>query len=160
MDADAALERDATTDEVDLGELGSSLGFLMRLAQVRVFEHYFEALGQYGMRPGEFSVLAVIGRNPGIRQGVLATKLMIKRAHITKVIRALEDQGLVSRKIPDEDRRVVELTLTKKGRAFVDERLGVLSVFETSVPDGITRRERDQLVQLLQKFLGLSGAGA
>lgn len=152
---EATLERNGSTDEVDLGELSSSLGFLIRLAQIRVFEHYFAELGQYDMRPGEFSVLVVIGLNPGIRQGVLASKLMIKRAHITKLVRAFEGQGLVARRIPDEDRRVVELTLTKAGRAFIDERLGVLTAFDTRVPEGLTRAERDQLVLLLQKLLGL-----
>ncbi|MEW5424675.1 MarR family winged helix-turn-helix transcriptional regulator [Amorphus sp. 3PC139-8] len=153
---EATLERNGATDEVDLGELCRSLGFLVRLAQIRVFENYFAELGQYDMRPGEFSVLVVIGLNPGVRQGVLASKLMIKRAHITKLVRAFEDQGLVARRIPDEDRRVVELTLTRAGRAFVDERLDVLTAFDTKVPDGLTVGERDQLVLLLQKLLGLS----
>lgn len=156
----ATLERETPADEVALGELQDSLGFLMRLAQLRVFENYFEALGQYGMRPGEFSVLVVIGHNPGIRQGVLASKLMIKRAHITKVVRRLEDEGLVDRRIPDEDRRVVELTLTAKGRAFVAERAAVLHAFDQSVPEGLTRKDRDQLVHLLRKLLGLSESEA
>lgn len=156
----ATLERETPADEVALGELQDSLGFLMRLAQLRVFEDYFEALGQYGMRPGEFSVLVVIGHNPGIRQGVLAAKLMIKRAHITKVVRRLEDEGLVDRRIPDEDRRVVELTLTAKGRAFVAERAAALHAFDQSVPEGLTRKDRDQLVHLLRKLLGLSESEA
>ena len=152
----ATLERESPAADVHLGELRDSLGFLMRLGQLRVFEYYFEALCPYGMRPGEFSVLVVIGHNPGIRQGVLAARLMIKRAHITKVIRGLEDQGLVTRRIPDEDRRVVELTLSRKGQAFVAERAEALHAFDFSVPAGMTCKERDQLVHLLQKLLGLS----
>ncbi|MDQ0317278.1 MarR family winged helix-turn-helix transcriptional regulator [Amorphus orientalis] len=157
---DATLVRETAGDHVDLGELRDSLGFLMRLAQLQVFENYFAALGPYDMRPGEFSVLVVISRNPGIRQGVLANRLMIKRAHITKMVRGLEDQGLVARRIPDEDRRVVELTLTKKGNAFVAERIDVLTTFDRAVPEGMTRKERDQLVHLLHKFLGLTEASA
>lgn len=156
----ATLERETSAGDVDLGDLRESLGFLMRLAQLRVFEDYFEALGPYGMRPGEFSVLVVIGHNPGIRQGVLASKLMIKRAHITKVIRGLEDQGLVARRIPDEDRRVVELSLTRKGQAFVGERAEALHAFDHAVPAGLTGKDRDQLVHLLQKLLGLSESEA
>lgn len=152
----AMLERPASADAVDLGDLRTSLGFLVRLAQLRVFEDYFEALGRYRMRPGEFSVLVVIGNNPGIRQGVLAQTLRIKRAHITKVIRKLEDRDLVTRRIPDEDRRVVELSLTPDGQSFVAERAEMMRAFDDAVPSGMTRAERDELVRLLQKFLGLT----
>lgn len=152
---DATLEQETVADEVRLGDLRSSLGFLVRLTQLKGYERFFAELSEHGMRPGEFSVLAVIGLNPGIRQGVLASKLMIKRAHITKLVRGFEDQGLVSRRIPDEDRRVVELTLTSRGQSFVDRRVPLFKAFEAAVPEGLTAAERDQLIVLLQKFLGL-----
>lgn len=152
---DDTLEREAAADEVRFGALRTSLGFLVRLAQLKGYERFFAELSEHGMRPGEFSVLAVIGLNPGIRQGVLASKLMIKRAHITKLVRGFEDQGLVSRRIPDEDRRVVELTLTVRGEGFVEKRLPLFTAFEANVPEGLTAAERDQLIVLLQKFLGL-----
>ncbi|WP_018700673.1 MarR family winged helix-turn-helix transcriptional regulator [Amorphus coralli] len=153
---DATLERPSSVDEVRLGEMHHALGFLVRLAQLKIYERFFEMLGEHDMRPGEYSVLSVIAENPGIRQGVLAQKLIIKRAHITKLVRAFEDKGLVSRRIPDEDRRVVELTLTRKGHAFLDARRPLFSEFEKVVPEGMSVAERDQLVRLLQKYLGLA----
>ena len=61
-------------------------------------------------------MLTLILHNPGIRQGVLARRLMIKRAHMTKLIRSLEKSGYVERTIPDEDRRSVTLRLKCEGR--------------------------------------------
>jgi DNA-binding MarR family transcriptional regulator len=70
-------------DQVKVGELSQSVGFLLRLAQLRAFEDFFSDNGPRGVKPGEFSVLWVISRNPGIRQSVLGQRLMIKRAHMT-----------------------------------------------------------------------------
>lgn len=150
---------DVTTrrlDKVHVGELATSLGFLLRLAQLRAFEDFFSEHGPRGLKPGEFSVLWVIACNPGIRQSVLGNRLMIKRAHMTKLIRAFDDQGLVSRKIPDSDRRAVELTLTPSGRQAVDGASAAFFSYEETTGAPLSRMERSQLLGLLQKYVGLS----
>ncbi|EUC00852.1 transcriptional regulator, MarR family [Rhizobium sp. CF080] len=144
-----------TADEVDLDRLNSALGFLMRLAQLKIYERFFEEVGEHNLKPGEFSVLWVILHNPGIRQSVLGQRLMIKRAHMTKLIRALEDQNLVSRRIPDGDRRAVEITLTPKAVTRVEQASQWFFTYEASVGANLTADERRQLTALLQKFVGL-----
>ncbi|MGK9053722.1 MarR family transcriptional regulator [Neorhizobium sp. CSC1952] len=144
-----------TTDEVNLGRLNTALGFLVRLAQIKVYEHFFEECGERGLKPGEFSVLWVILHNPGIRQSALGQRLMIKRAHMTKLIRSLEDQDLVSRRIPDDDRRAVEITLTPAARTMVEQAGDWFFAYEDSVGSNLTTAERQQLMVLLQKFTGL-----
>ncbi len=97
--------------DVDMGQLSGSLGFLLRLAQLRAFEDFFSDHGPghapSGLKPGEFSVLWVIAENRGIRQSVLGRGDDQAGAY-AKLIRAMEDQGLVSRRIPDADRRAVD----------------------------------------------------
>jgi DNA-binding MarR family transcriptional regulator len=144
-----------TADEVDLDRLNSALGFLMRLAQLKIYDRFFEEVGEHNLKPGEFSVLWVILHNPGIRQSVLGQRLMIKRAHMTKLIRALEDQNLVSRKIPDGDRRAVEITLTPEAVTRVEQASQWFFSYEASVGANLTAGERQQLTALLQKFVGL-----
>lgn len=144
-----------TASPVAVGELGQSLGFLLRLAQLQSFEDFFSAHGPQGLKPGEFSVLFVIHRNPGIRQSALGQRLMIKRAHMTKLIRAFEDRGLVSRRIPDEDRRAIELTLTDAGIAALDTASGAFFAYEETTGAPLTLIERDRLVALLRKFTGI-----
>lgn len=145
-----------TADDVDLDRLDSALGFLMRLAQIKVYEDFFAQCGERGLKPGEFSVLWVISRNPGIRQSVLGQKLMIKRAHMTKLIRGFEDEGLVSRRVPDDDRRAVEITLTPEAEKRVDEAAGWFFTYEDAVGQGLSPAERQQLTGLLRKFVGIA----
>lgn len=148
-----------TAAEVDLGPLSQSLGFLLRLAQLRAFEDFFSEDGPQGLKPGEFSILWVIARNPGIRQSVLGQRLMVKRAHMTKLIRGFEDQGLVSRQIPDSDRRAVELTLTNKGQAEVKTASDAFFRYEETTGAPLTEAERGQLLSLLQRYVGLEAVG-
>lgn len=138
-----------------LGGLGDSLGFLLRLAQLRAFEDFFAGYGALDIRPGEMSVLILISENPGIRQGALARALMIKRAHMTKMIRAMEDTGLVRRTVPDDDKRSVELWLTDTGTERVATLSRHLLNFDAD-PDGrLNKRERAQLKRLLRLYLDL-----
>jgi len=144
-----------TTDEVNLDRLDTALGFLMRLAQLKIYERFFEEVGDHNLKPGEFSVLWVLLHNPGIRQSVLGQRLMIKRAHMTKLIRSLEDQGLVSRRIPDDDRRAVEITLTPAAVTMVEQAGDWFFTYEDSVGENLSAAERRQLTALLRKFVGL-----
>ena len=143
-------------DKVSIGELSHSLGFLLRLAQLKAFEDFFSDHGPRGLKPGEFSVLWVISCNPGIRQSVLGQRLMIKRAHMTKLIRALEDRELVSRSIPDSDRRAVELTLAKAGKHAVEAASDAFFSYEATTGAPLSSTERSQLIALLQKYVGLA----
>lgn len=141
--------------EVDLGPLGQSLGFLLRLAQIRNFAGFYEVFAAQGLKPGEFTVLDLIGRNPGVRQGVLATRLSIKRAHMTKLVRALADAGLVARRVPPEDRRAVELRLTEAGQAHLDLHAPSFHAFGLVQVPELTEGEQAVILCLLRRYLGL-----
>ena len=107
---------DNTGEEtIEFGEMANSLGLMIRLAQVRLFDAFYQNLAHHGLKPGEFTVLWVIGLNPGARQGLVARKLRIKPAHMTKLIQRAVDKGLVERIVPADDRRSVRLQLTGEG---------------------------------------------
>ncbi|SMC86106.1 MarR family transcriptional regulator [Rhizobium sp. RU36D] len=146
-------------DQVDVGALAGSLGFLLRLGQLKAFDDFYSENGPRGLKPGEFSVLWVISCNPGIRQSALGQRLMIKRAHMTKLIRGFEDQGLVSRAIPDSDRRAVELTLTATGREAVKAVAETFFTYEETTGAPLSKPELRQLIALLQKYVGLEETG-
>jgi DNA-binding MarR family transcriptional regulator len=148
--------RDTTKpDDIAFGEIGTSLGFLLRLAQVRAFDGFFNSLGQLGLKPGEFTVLWVIGLNPQVKQGVIARKLRIKPAHMTKLVQRAVDAELVKRTVPDDDRRSVHLSLTTQGESFIAENkpafLNVVASENTTLED----EEFEMLVHLLRKLNGL-----
>ena len=139
-----------TSEDVDLDRLSTALGFLMRLAQLKIYERFFEEVGEHHLKPGEFSVLWVILHNPGIRQSVTQS-----RHRAIALVRALEDQGLVTRQVPDDDRRAVEITLTPAAAEKVRQASHWFFTYEDSVGANLTRDERQQLTGLLRKFVGI-----
>ncbi|RWI57102.1 MAG: MarR family transcriptional regulator [Mesorhizobium sp.] len=141
-------------DEIDFNGLDELLGFLIRVAQVQVFEQYEEIREKYDVHVGAASTLIVIGANPGIRHGVLAEALKIKLAHMTKMIKSFEERGLVQRQNISTDRRIVELSLTPAGRRFVDRIRPLMIDHDRSRLRQLTNPERSQLIKLLKKFIG------
>lgn len=142
-------------EDIDFGPLGGSLGFLLRLAQLQSFASFFREMDGHDIRPGEISVLMLLAQNPGVRQGVLARALHIKRAHMTKMVRAMEGTDLLTRTVPEDDRRSVELWLTEKGKARLKAMQAPFLAHERLASTPLSDAEEAQLKALLRKFIGL-----
>ncbi len=144
-----------TLQDVDYGGLEQATGFLLRLAQLRVFEHFYKAMEGQDLRLGAMSALILIGHNPGIRHGMLADALSIKLAHTTKMLKGLEARGLVRRHQPAYDRRSIELRLTDAGMALMRDLQRLIALQEDLSVAVLTERERQQLRRLLGKVAGV-----
>ena len=145
----------AAEDAIDFGEMGHSLGLLLRLAQLRVFEIFYDKLAHHGLKPGEFTMLWLIGLNPDTRQGDIARRIRIKPAHMTKLVGRAVDAGLVARIVPDDDRRSVRLRLTEAGERFVAEQKREFLTYLAHENIGLAEDDFAELVRLLRIFNGM-----
>src|ERR1700733_4069221 len=102
--------------ETDLAGLDSHVGYMLRRAQLAVFGDFIACQGGAVTRPGQFSILAVIDRNPGLSESRVCAALGIKRANLVAVIDELETLGLVRRDASAKDRRSNHLHLTPAGQ--------------------------------------------
>ncbi|WP_323771257.1 MarR family winged helix-turn-helix transcriptional regulator [Antarctobacter sp.] len=141
---------------VRYGRLSDSLGFLLRLAQLQSFADFFRTFEGEEVRPGEISVLMVLYENPGIRQGLLARALSIKRAHMTKMVRQMEADGLITRRVPEDDKRAMELRLTAAGETRVKSLMPIFADHESRDARDLERTEAAELKRLLRKMLGVA----
>ena len=141
---------------VRYGRLSDSLGFLLRLAQLQSFADFYRTFEGEDVRPGEISVLMVLYENPGIRQGLLARALCIKRAHMTKMVRQMEDDGLIARRVPEDDKRAMELQLTEAGACRVKALMPGFDSHESRDARDLSREEAAELKRLLRKMLGVA----
>ncbi|MGP6087974.1 MarR family winged helix-turn-helix transcriptional regulator [Antarctobacter jejuensis] len=152
----AETPADRTSNEdIRLGPMGDSLGYLLRLAQLQAFRAFYTTFEGERIRPGEFTVLMLIAENPGIRQGVLARALMIKRAHMTKMVQSFEEAGLIRRTVPESDRRAVELWLTDAGTDRMNAFRAPFAVHEDHSAPSLAPQEAADLRRLLKKYLRL-----
>lgn len=158
----ALAEPDAQASEgksaVSLGELERSAGFVMRIAQLTAFERFFAVLGASDVKISEFTVLIAVAENPGIRQGVIADVLKIKWSNMTKLVRGLEDRGLVERHIPPDNRRSVVLSVTEKGRREIERSAEAMYRCDRVALSMLDDEEHAQLIELSRKVAGWPAA--
>ena len=136
----------------DLGPLPGILGLLLRLAQVRHYDRFYAAFEGTEVRPGEMTLLWLLELNPGIRQGVAARTLLIKPAHMTKVVQRMIDAGLVARLTPSDDRRAVTLQLTAAGAAHLARHRDAFLRVSSAEATGLTGADYDTLLALLRRL--------
>jgi DNA-binding MarR family transcriptional regulator len=104
---------------IDYGPLRDDLGYVLRRAQLAVFQKFFETFATFDIRPAQYSVLTVIGLNAGISQAQAADALGIKKPNFVAMIDALETRGLARRVPAENDRRYHGLYLTDAGEALM-----------------------------------------
>lgn len=68
-----------------------------------------------GLQAAWFEVLAQIHKHP-VRMGELAESLTLSRGGATRLVARMEQEGLVEREIPKDDRRATYARITDKGR--------------------------------------------
>lgn len=104
---------------IDYGILNDAIGYLIRRSQIKIFQEFnrhFEALE---IKPAQFSALEIINRNPGLRQSALANALGVQRTNMVGMLDALQERGLIDRKLSNEDKRSHALFLTRKGQQLL-----------------------------------------
>jgi DNA-binding MarR family transcriptional regulator len=76
----------------------------------------------------------------------------VSKNTISSLIAGLETQGLVTREIDPNDKRVFRLHITEKGRELVKAEAPQKAKFMNSLASGLTGEEKRQLIDLLQKL--------
>lgn len=67
----------------------------------------------------QLELLAALSEHPGARPGQLARLLNMRPNTVTTIVNALSARGMVCRTTAEDDRRAVELTVTKAGQQAV-----------------------------------------
>lgn len=120
----AILDRIRTVTDTE-SESRQNLGFLVWRLSMRWRAAMDAALAPYGLTHAQYSVLAPLygmtrgGGRPSQRE--LADLTGLDAVYISKLVRALEREGFVSRQVSAADPRAVELALTERGQETLRE---------------------------------------
>lgn len=155
----ASRKRSAATDSVPLTSpipldtsLDELIGYAIRRAQLKVFQHFVNKLASHELRPAHFSALAVIDQNPGLMQADLARALAIEPPQLVPLLDRLAARVLAVRVRCKPDKRSYGIFLSKTGEQLLKElkQLAVESDIEST--DALTVSERATLLELLRKI--------
>jgi DNA-binding MarR family transcriptional regulator len=107
--------------ELDFGPLTRRLGYVVRRAQIAIFQSFFQTMNAAEISPAQYSALVIIAHNPGLSQTRVADALAIKKANFVALARELEQRGFVERRAIPGDKRSLALHLTQAGRLAYSE---------------------------------------
>ena len=140
-------------DALQLGELSDLLGYVLKRAQLKVFEDFLRCVESLQLTPAQFSVLILLEKNPGRNQTEIANTLGILRPNFVAMLDGLESRDLCTRMRSTNDRRSHILVLTDKGRAVLQraKRL-VASKHEARLNELLGPTNRAALLSMLSKI--------
>ncbi|HMN73519.1 MAG TPA: MarR family transcriptional regulator [Rhodoblastus sp.] len=146
--------------ETSLGHLDNVLGYVLRRAQVAVFNDFRRTFAGYDLSPTQYAVLSILAEHPGMRQGDVSAALGVKRTNFVAVLDELERRGLARRKAVAADRRSRALYLTPEGEKLAAEVRRLQDEHEVRLAALLPNGERDRLIDLLRRLTQGIGASA
>lgn len=105
----------------EIAERERTLASRLRVAVVRLNRRLRAQTADAVITLSQISALSCLHRGGSMTPGELATKEGVQPPSMTRVIAALEDLGLVSRRAHPSDGRQAIVELTEKGRARIEE---------------------------------------
>jgi len=142
--APAAPAATASPTAVDDAELASHL----RLSVIRLSRRLRQESGT-GLTPSQLSALAVVDRRGPLTLGRLAEVEHVAPPTVTRLVLKLVSAGLVERRPDPHDGRVVNLVVTERGRALMEESRRRKTAFLAAGIGRLDSHARQRLVDAL-----------
>ncbi len=145
-----------TTDMEESSEINSPfldevIGYALRRAQLKVFQHLINELEAYDLRPAQFTALTLIEQKPGLMQAELARALAIEPPQMVIMLNKLEALGLALRIRCKADKRSYGIFLSKTGETLLKQLKEVAIRSDNEATAALSTEERQQLLHLLHK---------
>ena len=113
------------------------------------FNHHLE---EFGINASQLHFLFEISNQKEVNQEKIASRCNINKGAVARSIKKLEDQGLIKRKIDENNRRQNKISLTPKGDETLKLAGRKLERWEEYVFDDLTV-EKDTLKEILKEII-------
>ena len=156
MPAKTAKKRSTSSAEriaqLNLGWLGGTIGFNLRIAQEASVRTYLRSVADSGTLQWRFAILALINENSGLTQAALGKAIKRDTSSLTPALDDLCNRGLVTRIRPEHDRRSYELRLTPRGKTTMEQLKAKVQAHEEELDRLITKEQRARLIETLRQL--------
>lgn len=137
---------------MDYGVLATLTGFSVKLVWILGHALLTREIAEAGITPNRFSVLEVIGRNPGLQQTQLAAALALTKPATTLAIDFWEERGCVERRNTPGDRRSFGIYTTSYGEQELERLRTLIRQADIALTANLSECEIKQLQRLLNKI--------
>ena len=116
----------------------------------RAIEKYVARTGVYR---SQHQMLMNLGKHPDCSQTAIAEKMDISPSAVAVTLKKLEKGGYISRQCHQQDNRVNEVVVTKKGEQAICESILCFQEIEAAVLEGFSEEEKARLCDFLQRMI-------
>ncbi|WP_028217401.1 MarR family winged helix-turn-helix transcriptional regulator [Paraburkholderia oxyphila] len=132
-----------------------NVGFMLIRARKQIVTEMDAAFGHLGITGAQVGILLAMQHGVASTPIELSKRLSVDTGLMTRMLDKLERQGLLERTRSTDDRRVVNLAMTQKGRQIAAEMQAIAAVVLDAKWKKFTKAEFEELDRLLQKFIGV-----
>lgn len=136
---------------MNLGNLPNMVGVELRIAQIMA-DRAFKAIRSPEMPSGHYTVLALIGLNPGCSQSALAQSMHLDRSSMVPILDSFQRKGWIERRAVDGDRRTHALHLTEAGNDVLARVEAKVKALEDLISARMGEDNKVRFLELLTLF--------
>ena len=138
-------------EKVDVNEMpvGKLIAILSK-AQSTYFNNMFSELG---INNPQLNILFEVNKDSRINQEKIASRCNTNKGAIARSVRKLEENGLITRTIDENNRRQNIISLTSEGSQVLDNAIEMLDEFERYI---FKNDEQKEALQLILKDLAIN----
>jgi DNA-binding MarR family transcriptional regulator len=133
--------------------LTQSVGFTLAKARNLITAEIDHALKEHGITSQQMGILLSLDNNLASTPFELSTLLGIDTGLMTRMLDKLEGNGLLKRSRSDEDRRIVNLTLTPDGHELAQKIPEIVPPVLNARLERFSSQEFKEFRRLLEKFI-------
>lgn len=134
-------------------EMNECINFLLTKAQQTVFQYLKSELAQYDVTPVQYGILKCLWDEDGQTPKQIATILILDGSTITGIIERMVNKGLVVRVAGIEDRRTLQVELTKQGLLLREPIEKIIEEVNKKVLINFSSDEQNQLKLRLKQII-------
>ena len=106
-------------------------------------------LARHSITVQQYTALSVLAARPGLSNAQLARRSLMTPQGMNQALAALSDAGLVRRVPQPDNRRILSIELTARGKAVVKRCDVVVDGFERQLLSRLSARQREELYDTL-----------
>jgi DNA-binding MarR family transcriptional regulator len=128
-----------------------TVGFTLSSLGYAVSRRFRETLAPLHLEPREFALLRAVAAAEGQSQQALGERLLIPASRMVAFVDALQERGLLERRINPQDRRAHALHLTEAGRELLGRAVTAAIGLEREICAELDDGDRERLLDLMQR---------
>lgn len=137
--------------------LRRSVPIALLRAREAVMAHFRPLLAQRGYTEQQWRVLRALDEYGPIDATLLAEKSALLLPSLTRILQNLEEEGALTRKRDEKDRRRITVTLTDRSRAEIDAAADSTNKAYKEIEAQFGKENMDQLLELLSQLAKIKG---